>query len=491
DDAIPVWSSDAKHLESLRAEGLKLYLNSVEPDMWQGYSLQPPLMHFGDKSILAAISTESDLPNYSFQLPDKPFVDEDDFHTQHLAVSVRPPLFRPKKLGTTFFAPFLPELNDFYRRNATFPGTGVRVEVRGLGIVTEADVSTLTVTGFRTQELISRVFSVFGFKAEISHAGRFATRLIEQMGGIQGCRVFKIRGVRRLIEQYSPLKSFTKSAAIQLIRDINPVTKVSNFGKYESLFIKYRETPKLTPELVFNYLAEKDVFRVGLALKCPSCELDFWVPLDDAKTEIQCEYCGNRFNIMPYLHDRDWAYRRSGLFGRDDHQQGSIPVALTIQQLETILHGSLRSTIFVGGQQIKMMGPPSKECEVDFVALVQDVHGRIQIAFGECKTGHYGITAQDVGNLSVLADAFPRERVQPFIVFSKTSPFTEAEIELCRKAQGKAWEQRVILLSDRELEPYYAYEDAANEFEVKPSASSLDMMAMATQTIYFHPKRRS
>jgi hypothetical protein len=41
-----------------------------------------------------------------------------------------------------------------------------------------------------------------------------------------------------------------------------------------------------------------------------------------AKSSTTCPYCGFECNVLPQLRDRNWAYRRSGLFGRKDHQCG-------------------------------------------------------------------------------------------------------------------------------------------------------------------------
>jgi hypothetical protein len=74
----------------------------------------------------------------------------------------------------------------------------------------------------------------------------------------------------------------------------------------------------------------------------------------------------------------------------------------------------------------------------------------MQISGGE-------IFEADVEHLAKVADAFERSPIQPFLIFSKLSEFTIAEIESCRAAQAKErW--RTILLSKHELEPYYIYE---------------------------------
>ncbi len=53
------------------------------------------------------------------------------------------------------------------------------------------------------------------------------------MGGLQGCRVFKIKGVRKLIESFEPFQSFERSAAMDLIRNVDATTVKGDFSAYE------------------------------------------------------------------------------------------------------------------------------------------------------------------------------------------------------------------------------------------------------------------
>jgi hypothetical protein len=198
-----------------------------------------------------------------------------------------------------------------------------------------------------------------------------------------------------------------------------------------------------------------------------------------------CEYCGERFNATTQLHDGGWAYRRSGLFGREDHQQGAIPVALTLQQLDTVLH---REMVYSTSMTLEPNGAAIENCESDFVVISHREYYEmgISLAIGECK-GRGEISDEDVRKLSKVADAFPAKRIQTYIVFAKTSSFSPDEIERCKTAQS-AGRPRVILLSDRELEPYFVYERATKEFEFQGTAVSLEGLAQATQNLYFHPK---
>jgi len=90
--------------------------------------------------------------------------------------------------------------------------------------------------------------------------------------------------------------------------------------------------------------------------------------------------------------------------------------------------------------------------------------------------------------LALVADALSGNRdCEAFIVFSKTGQFSSDEVERCKAAQEE-YERRVILLSNRELEPNFVYERTEKEFEVRRFASSLQDMAQATWFVYFDPK---
>ena len=49
----------------------------------------------------------------------------------------------------------------------------------------------------------------------------------------------------------------------------------------------------------------------------------------------------------------------------------------------------------------------------------------------------------------------------------------------------------MILLSNRELEPYFVYEWAAKEFEIDSTAISFEDLAKTTHELYFHPRPKA
>lgn len=473
--------------------GNDIYCRGMDDALRNGFSIKPAAMYLkGDYSTLGSVDENYGTPSLAVALSKKPFYDDLNLHNQHVVVSVRFFGGLIENSDAVFQYPYLPELNEYYSRETHVLLNAVRSEQEGLGIITKVTTNDLRIAALPKHDLIAKIFAAFGMKCEPSQPGRIATRLIRQMGGIQGCRVFKIAGVRKLIEAYNPLESFTRGAALQLIGEINPNTGKPNFDRYEGLFLGPRQRPKLKPEDAFTYLLRRGVFRAGLKLLCPNCDLSFWQPLDSLATEVECEYCGQKFDITPQLRDRDWAFRRSGLFGKNDHQEGSIPVAVTLQQLNTITNWD---SLFTTNMNLDPDGVAIDPCETDLIFLSWHASDRLELAIGECKSPGEEITDQDISNLTKVADAFPQERIDVYIVFSKTGTFTDAEIARCKKASDdyahKYGKYRIIILAQRELEPYFVYEWAEKEFNIRRTAISLGDLARGTVDIYFNPRPKT
>ena len=481
-ERISLWTATRETVIDLARFDPDFTRNGLSSEVWNGLNIRPLVVAFKEHSVLGIV-TDCERMSVTFELPEKPFSDEPEFAGQKAVVSVYPLISRDNQV---FKPPFFPKLNEYYGREAFFEFDAVRSQPDGLGICVDITNTSLTIHALDVRTLVTKVFGMCGIGARPSNAGLISLRLIQQMGGLEGCRVFKIVGIRELIRRYSPDQSFTKSGAVEVIRQAG--VGESGFATYESMYLGFGDRQVLKPQDAFYYLLKKGVFRTGLRLKCPVCELEYWIYIDDARTMSTCEYCGTNFYITPQLRDRDWAYRRSGLFGRNDDQGGGIPVALTVHQLYTALRGKVLA--FTTGTELEPSGASILKCETDLVMIVESrPDQRPQIVIGECKS-HGTISAEDTINLGRVADVLDATGdCDTYIVFSKTGIFSMDEIELCKGAQGKS-RRRVILLSARELESQRIYESAERDFEVKRFVSSLEDMAEATMNIYFDPKRK-
>src|SRR6202034_1032654 len=91
--------------------------------------------------------------------------------------------------------------------------------------------------------------------------------------------------------------------------------------------------------------------------------------------------------------------------------------------------------IYMTATTLEPAGANIARCETDFVVIgEQDYFDKIELAIGEAKSSGE-ITAEDVAHLAQVANALPKERFQPYIIFSKTGPFSAEEIDRCRAAQ--------------------------------------------------------
>ncbi len=471
----------------------------VDEHHWNGLNLRPPMMHFGEVASLGVLVTDSDKPKLSFGLNDRPYATESWFHAQHLVASVS---FLGGLYGRDDFTldpPYVPELNEFYARTMHFQYDRLRIESERIGLIVNATDSDSFVYALPTAELFKRVFSLAGFTASVSSGGLIARQLLAQLGGVQGGRVFKIPGARRLLKTHGPTSSFSESAALQLIGgkdDDNPDAKFADHG---DLYLEPREQGKpLTPPHVFAYLVGKRLLRIGSDLNCPRCQLRNWFPVDDLRQRVNCQMCGEPFDATSQLVAGKWAYRRSGVLGTERNAQGAVPVVLTLQQLDTNLSmGMQRRSYSVSLDLAPTRGQLQTPCEVDFVWLMpQRYPDKTVVIIGECKDrGHAPtpggdggtINANDIANLRAVADSFPRKRFEVYILLAKLCAFTPAEVELARTLNNE-YQLRVIMMTERELEPYSLFERTEKLFRIDRYAGSPEHLARATMAIFLDPQ---
>jgi len=446
---------------------------------------RPPMMILGEESALGVYGGAGGRPRVSFAFHAKPFNGNTWFYTQHLVASVT-------LLGGdeqhTFHPPYVPEWNEFYSRTMHFHYDRLRIEPERIGIVIDAADHDVHLSALPTSDLMEKLFDTAGLTAVPSSGGLIARQLISRVGGVQGGRVFKIPGVRRLLKTHGPAAAFTMRAALQMIGERDPRNPDARFADHRHLFIEPRDTrTDLTPRMVFEYLVEKGLFRMGAELKCPTCRLTSWVALDALRQAHVCELCGSAFEATRQLVGSEYRYRRSGVLGLERNAQGAVPVALVLQQLSTALDGIGHRAVY--GISYDLNPKPGINlpvCEVDFLMVITGDGHRTQadVLLGECKDEGGAIDAADVDHLRQVADALPVSRFVTYIVFAKLAPFTAEETALIRTLNGP-YQRRVILLTARELEPYHIYERSESELGRAAYATSAEDLANVTAQIYF------
>jgi hypothetical protein len=454
-----------------------------DPFFWDGGAVRPPMMVLGEVSSMGIVGQERDKLKVAFSLEAKPFCSEPRFYTQRLVASVA---IYGSDNQYTFNPPYVPEWNEFFARYMHFHHS-LRVEPRRIGIIIDAADDEAFLYGLPVQALMGQLFESIGLRAKLSPGGLITRQLISRLGGVNGARVFRIPGVRRLLKKYGPRDAFTKKCALELIGKKDPQNPQASFADHKHLYIEPREYgTELTPQMVFAHLVEKGIFRIGAELTCAGCDLPSWIALDGLKQEIICELCGTTFDATRQLVNGAFRYRRTGVLGLERNTQGAIPVVLVLHQLELNLRGINRQCICAPSYEVEPNpGVSLPSCEIDFLIVIPRTYPEeTEILLGECKDRGGAIDAGDVDNLGHIADALPRHRFKTYIVFAKLGSFTSEEIDLV-KTLNRPFEQRVILLTARELEPWHIYERVEKELGIKSYGRSPGELARVTNKIYF------
>src|SRR5438270_2798321 len=129
---IPVWSRSQKATkEAFAGEPIESYWAVDGTHIIQG-NFRPPLQYFTQKSAFASLSEQYAQITLTFPLPEKPFIADDEWLDQRFVVSVRPSLVERDE-ESTFWTPYITELNEWYGRTTYGSASSVRAEVEGIG----------------------------------------------------------------------------------------------------------------------------------------------------------------------------------------------------------------------------------------------------------------------------------------------------------------------------------------------------------------------
>jgi hypothetical protein len=255
---------------------------------WGDTQFEASKPHFSawHRDVVPSYAEAEGKASVSFALPDRPFNDNDTQALgQKFAVVIDASQYGEPDAELTFETPFVPRLNEFYGRNFHYKYDAARSQlVRGdresVAIITEVSTQRLELNAIRVLDWMKAFFALCQMEVARSKPGLHCSRLIAQLGGLQHCRVLKIRGVRALLRKYGVDESFTRAGAMETIRDIDNATGIIGFDAFKNLYIEYREEGELKPDDVFRYLLQRRVFRVGLEFIYPNCQLSSWIHLD-------------------------------------------------------------------------------------------------------------------------------------------------------------------------------------------------------------------
>jgi hypothetical protein len=207
-----------------------------------------------------------------------------------------------------------------------------------------------------------------------SSPGMAMERIIEMLGGIRGCDLFKNVGIRDLLEELA--SGDTKPAA-----DVRAAVKrtMVNYLHYAQPATKNQKADAVSA-LLTSAIAAK-VFRIGLQFQCSRCKRYNWYAVTEFDEGYNCKSCFAR-EVSPRLDTTRWHYASDGFFRNSNKLDGNITVLLTLTFFNYLFEHRVQ---FSPSFNYKLAGEAH---EMDFAVVTgNDRHEQVEMIFGESKSG--------------------------------------------------------------------------------------------------------
>jgi hypothetical protein len=453
----PVNEPPAHRLASAIQVQQSKVVSPVVPTFWSFFT--PTALTFSEVRTLASVDHRHDRYTVSVGLPERSFLDDETRHPhasdQHL-LAVYEPLTEFDYEGYTLRPPLIRALVSRYAMEATWHPWGLRCDKAGLASVINAGTTSVRLRPLGQQWIIEEIFGLVGIHATPSAPGKIASRIIQKLGTdlAEPARVFKIPGVRTLLKEPASEPITFEHACATLGRE--------RLRDFRHMRLERDGPDELTPNAVLRALINRRILRPAAragaeavkTFSCPACGLSSEVSLAAFEGRWRCPDCEFDVFMPPLVVDvfnhaelkRLWELRRFGLFGRDNNQEGSIPVLLALMWLKAMLGGN--DECYSTALQL------TSTSEIDFGVLQYRYGETIEFGLGEAKATSSRITPEQVDSLKGIARRFEEvEELTCYLIFAKTADaFESSEIELfCRLHNERI---PVIALTNRELEAF-------------------------------------
>lgn len=316
-----------------------------------------------------------------------------------------------------------------------------------------------------TIRIIEAVFKTAGFTVSVSQPGRITQNLINFLGGIWGCRLLKVDGIRKV------LRRINKEGALNTQTIVGEIARNWHSEDNDDLVLKAGGLGhKLDKNMAFDALVKSKLVRPGLTFSCSQCGEKSWYSVEEFTESYKCHFCFLEQDV-PRLDRLKWAYTTNGLARIKDEGYGSLPVILSLWRLDHL--STLRNSQGITSIEVKS---PKLKKEIDYIYLATSNDGEYELVLGEAK-GYETINATHIARMRRVAECF---NTKPYLAFSTLKD----ELSIHEKNRLKALVAKgfpVIIFTRKELEPY----DLFDRFDSLKNkyATSLSDLAENTQQL--------
>ncbi len=356
----------------------------------------------------------------------------------------------------------------------------VRLGHHGIVLQQDWSGSTLHIMPIRTKEVIYALFRQAGLEAEPSQPGQYAEQIVKKMGCLDsGCRVFKIRGVREVLDRLGDGSAFTKANIHDAVMSKTPDEHGTNWRSelYNDLILRYNQGCPLDFGIIFDILLEKRILRPGFFFKCRNCFKEDWYHVSEFAEEYTCRFCftSQRVNFAAV---RDWQYKADGLFRIPDSAQGSVAVILSLWRLE---HFSLSHSGRYMTSQNLVAQDTGRRIEVDYAYIIMETFDTsYDLVLGQA-TRFGDFTDDDMRKMTELANRFHHK---PYLAFS-TLKDRYSDADKARLLDLSKRGYRVIAFTREELDPYDLYK----RFDAAPHKYAMGLKELSENTLHLNVTR--
>lgn len=293
-----------------------------------------------------------------------------------------------------------------------------------------------------------------GYKMSLSPAGRVCEQIIAAVGNI--------KSIRTVVRSPDLLKMLDRMAHEDLEVEIE-----EQDGKRKNVKKTYAPLAEILRVLGIANATEGEriewhlaaltrcnVLRVGMALRCDSCQSSSWFSLEELQATLHCPRCLTDFSFPAGIPpEKAWAYRVLGPFATSNFASGAYCVAAAMHFVEDKI---AYKTSMIPSFEMKKA---SDEFESDFGAFINlgasNLIATPYLVLGECKSFNR-FKEEDFERARKSAKLFPGA-VLCFCTFNET--LNPAEVKGLKKIV-KAGRKRmdvgidlnpVLILTGREL----------------------------------------
>lgn len=352
-----------------------------------------------------------------------------------------------------FSFPNEPPVEAVVRRGVMGRRGEVRLGRRGIVLQQDWGRSSLHIMPVPTKDVLYALFRQAGLEAEPSQPGQYAEQIVKKMGSLHGdCRIFKIRGVREILDRLGDGSTLTKGNMYQTVMSGTPDEHGQNWRPelYNDLTLRYGQGHPLDFGTIFDVLLDKRILRPGFAFRCRMCFKDDWYHVSEFAEEYTCRFCFTPQRVN-FASVHEWQYKADGLFRIPDSAQGSVAVILSLWRFEDL--ADPHRGRYVTSLNL-VSGDTGRRYEIDYAYVVMGMFDTsYELVLGQA-TRYGDFTDDDMQKMAELADRFPRK---PYLAFSTLKDhYSDADKARLRSLAGRGY--RVIAITREELDPYSLFD---------------------------------